>query len=236
MSLYQKIANEIRSKITNGIFQKNEMLPKQSELAIKYNTSKVTIKKALDLLYIEGLVYGKRGVGTFISGPLSSYDYNAKIYNGMTSRLGELGKLTSKIVSFEIMQPQEIEREKLKLKKNELIYDIVRLRLLNDEPLALEYTIMPVHLIPGINKTILKSSVYQYITKTLNLEIGSSLRRVRAEKPDKYDEKYLACNSDDPILEVEQVVYLNNELPFEFSQSRHRYDKGDVVITNLDEF
>lgn len=236
MALYQKIANDIRSKITNGLFKKNEILPKQSELAKKYHTSKVTIKKALDLLYIEGLVYGKRGVGTFVSGPLSSYDYNAKIYNGMTSRLGELGELTSKIISFEIMPPQEIEQEKLKLKNNELIYDIVRLRLLNGEPLALEYTIMPVNLIPGINKTILEASIYQYITKNLNLKIGSSLRRVRADKPDKYDEKYLACNIDDPILEVEQVVYLNSGLPFEFSQSRHRYDKGDVVITNLDEF
>ena len=40
------------------------------------------------------------------------------------------------------------------------------------------------------------------------------------------------CSPNDPILEVEQTVYLENGIPFEFSQSRHRYDMGDFIVAN----
>ncbi|MFQ7237256.1 MAG: UTRA domain-containing protein, partial [Enterococcus hulanensis] len=122
--------------------------------------------------------------------------------------------------------------EKLRISKNDPIYDIIRLRMLDGEPLALEYTIMPVLLIPGITEEILKKSVYQYIQETLHLDFGQSHRRIKADKPDQYDIEYLDCQSDDPVLEIEQTVYLDNDIPFEYSQTRHRYDKGDITVVN----
>lgn len=233
MHYFEEIANTIRWRITNGIYTTDHKLPKQTELAQQFQTSRVTIQKALDLLQIEGIIYSKKGVGTFVNGSHSTLDYNAKIYGGMTRRLGERGKLTSQIISFDIMIPDEIEQAKLKLKKDQSVYNIIRLRKLNGEPLALEYTIMPVYLIPGITEQILSASIYQYITNNLQLTIGNSSRRIRADKPDAYDQKYLDCGKEDPILEVEQIVYLEDEIPFEYSQTRHRYDKGDFIITNV---
>lgn len=232
MARYHEIANDIRTQITNGLYKKEEKLPKQIELANLYQTSRVTIQKALDLLQIEGIIYGKKGVGTFVSGPLSVYDYNVQKNKGLTKKLGDLGILTSKIISFEVLFPHEKEQEKLKIQKNDPIYDIVRLRLLDDEPLALEYTTMPVYLIPGITEEVLEGSIYQYITENLGLQMGPSTRRIKADKSDRYDQKYLECAVDDPVLEVEQVYYLQNGIPFEFSQTRHRYDKGDFTIIN----
>ena len=48
-----------------------------------------------------------------------------------------------------------------------------------------------------------------------------------------YDQKYLDCKEDDPVLEVEQVAFLSDMRPFEFSQTRHRYDKGEFYVNNL---
>lgn len=234
MVKYQEIARDIRTKITNGIYKTDEKLPKQTELAKKYNTSRVTIQKALDLLHIEGIIEGRKGIGTFVKGPLSAYDYNAHVYSGLTKRLGARGKITSQIISFEVLFPDEEDQEKLKIGKNDPIYYIVRLRLLDGEALSLEYSYMPVYLIPGITEEILKGSIYQYITENLGFTIGSSVRRIRADKPDKYDQQYLECQKDDPVLEIDQIVYLDDGRPFEHSQARHRYDKGDITITNLD--
>ncbi|MBC1253795.1 UTRA domain-containing protein, partial [Listeria welshimeri] len=47
------------------------------------------------------------------------------------------------------------------------------------------------------------------------------------------DQQYLDCASDDPVVEVEQTVYLNNGLAFEFSRSRHRYDKFVFTTVNI---
>ena len=103
---------------------------------------------------------------------------------------------------FEVRFPDETEQLKLRIGKNGLVYDIIKLSILNSTPLMLEYTIMPIYVNPGINENILKSSIYSHNT--------------------------------DPVLEVEQVVYLDDGIPFEYSQTRHRYDKGDFTATNLE--
>ncbi|MCJ0535459.1 hypothetical protein MMJ58_11470 [Enterococcus cecorum] len=43
-----------------------------------------------------------------------------------------------------------------------------------------------------------------------HLKFGPANRRIRAGKPDLYDQ-------DDPVLEVEQVAFLSDMRPFEFS-------------------
>ena len=232
MAFYQDIAVDLRKQIIDGVYPKNSRLPNQAELAKLYTTSRVTIQKALKSLQIEGLIEGRQGSGSYVKGPESVYDYDASIYGGMTKKLGHLGNLNSKIISFGVTFPSEKDQEKLKIGKNDPIYDIIRLRMLDEEPLAIEYTVMPVLLIPGISEEILKSSIYQYIQEGLHLKFGQSHRRIKADKPDQYDIEYLHCQPDDPVLEIEQTVYLENDQPFEYSQTRHRYDKGDITIVN----
>ncbi|MGX7125782.1 GntR family transcriptional regulator [Enterococcus viikkiensis] len=232
MAYYQEIASDLKKKIIDGIYPKETRLPNQADLAEIYGTSRVTIQKALKHLQIEGFIESRQGSGSYVKGPESLYDYDASIYGGMTKKLGHLGQLDSKIISFSVGFPNEKEQEKLRINKNEPIYDIIRLRMLDGEPLALEYTIMPVLLIPRLTEEILKKSIYQYIQEKLHLNFGQSHRRIKADKPDHYDVEYLECQKDDPVLEIEQTVYLENDLPFEYSQTRHRYDKGDITVVN----
>lgn len=70
-----------------------------------------------------------------------------------------------------------------------------------------------------------KKSIYGYIKDKLGLNIQSAHSTVRAMKSDELDRKYLNLEKDEPILEVERVAYLDNGKVFEYSFSRHRYDK-----------
>lgn len=60
------------------------------------------------------------------------------------------------------------------------VYDFIRLRSLNGEPMSLDSTVMPLNLVPGLNKAHLESSVFQYVQETLGLKIMGSYRVVRA--------------------------------------------------------
>ena len=60
MAYYHDIAADIRTQISHGKYEKNQKLPKQTELAITYKTSRVTIQKALNLLQVEGIIYAKK--------------------------------------------------------------------------------------------------------------------------------------------------------------------------------
>lgn len=64
-SSYRKIANDIMNKIQRGTFRPGEKLPKQTELADFYETSRVTVQKALNVLTLEGYIASKKGGGYF---------------------------------------------------------------------------------------------------------------------------------------------------------------------------
>lgn len=228
---FENIAQDIRSKILGEIYKKGQLIPDQFALAQEYNVSRMTIQKAINLLKIEGFLYTKRGQGTFASfPPLQQDKYGSDVGTiiGTSTYFSHQGEMTSQVISFDVRFPVPEEMSKLKLRADQAVYDIIRLRYLNGEPFHLEYSIYPIDIIPGINQEILNKSIYKHIIEDLGLQIGSGIRQIRADKPDQFDKTYLECQNDDPVLEIEQIVFLKNGKPFEYSQTRARYDKATV--------
>jgi GntR family transcriptional regulator len=231
---YVSIANNIEQAILLHKYQRK--LPPIAELAKTFNTSKVTIIKSLKFLQYKSIVKPVRGHGTIILAKkehdISKKD-NANEHVGFTERLKNTRLLSNKIISFDIREPTSKEAVILKLEKDDLVYDIIRQRLLSDFPVRLEYTIMPTKIIPGITTKVLKKSIYGYIEKILKLKIGKANRTFRADKSDAYDQLYLKCDISDPVLEIEQICFLDNGIPFEYSQTRNRYDQGEVTLSQV---
>lgn len=61
---YEEIASILRDRIAEGVYQVGSFLPTQTELAMEFDASRMTVKKAVEMLIIEGLVYSKQGNGT----------------------------------------------------------------------------------------------------------------------------------------------------------------------------
>ncbi|KPG68503.1 MULTISPECIES: GntR family transcriptional regulator [unclassified Enterococcus] len=226
MTKYKKITEDLRHKIYNGTYSTMEKLPEQNELSKKYATSRMTIQRALNLLKEEGLITTKRGQGTFVNS--SSYQGKISEYIGLVNKFGGRHQVTSQIISFSARFPEANEMDCLLLKENDVVYDIVRLRYVDQEPFELEYTIMPIKTIPDITLNILEKSIYQYITDTLHLKIGTAIRKIRADRADTYDINYLQVDPADPILELEQVARLSDGRPFEFSQTRYPFQNREI--------
>ena len=83
--------------------------------------------------------------------------------------------------------PSDKEQSSLLIDADAPVYDFVRLRLLNGEPVSLDLTVMPVGLVPGVTKSHLEGSVFRYVQETLGLKLMGSYRVVRAMKPDELD-------------------------------------------------
>ncbi len=63
---YQRIANEIRTKIKSGELRPGDRLPSISQLQKQYGVSAQPVKSALLVLQTEGLVEGHQGRGVFV--------------------------------------------------------------------------------------------------------------------------------------------------------------------------
>jgi GntR family transcriptional regulator len=235
MMKYEIISSEIRNRIKERHYHIDQPIPDEISLAKEFMCSRMTMKRALDILVQEGLLYRKRGHGTFIVKSAIQESRVNVVSNevlGLTNLIKNK-KVTSKVIKFEVQFPTDKVAAQLAIDQKTPVYHIIRLRLVEGEPYVMEKTYMPTTLIPGINEEILQSSIYDYIKKKLGLTIAGSHRIIRACKSDELDLEYLECLPDDPILEVEHVVFLNNGVPFDYSFSRHRYDKFEVTTVNL---
>ena len=65
---YQQIADALRDRVLAGEFAAGRMLPSESELSGEFDASRVTVRRALELLRDEGLVDARQGFGWFVAG------------------------------------------------------------------------------------------------------------------------------------------------------------------------
>lgn len=234
---YEEIADTLRERIKNDQYPVGTLLPNQTDLVKEFDVSRMTVKKAIGILVMEGLLYSQRGAGTKIlnrsfwdkdTSPVNEYD-------GLSKQMHDRHKdLQSQVILFEVEFPNELVQERLAISTEQPVYKIIRLRVLENEPFILEHTYMPCDLVPGLTTDILKESIYTYIKEQLSLDFAGAYRNIQADKSDDYDQKYLNCKKDDPVLEVQQVVYSKDGRPIEFSRSRNRYDQRGYSILNVD--
>ncbi|MDU4036900.1 MAG: GntR family transcriptional regulator [Lactococcus lactis] len=227
MNKYAKIRNDVRNKIISGKYKPGTLLPKESEMILKYNASKLTVKKAMDELVNEGLIIKRRGSGTFVKG-LSTEDIEKlKVVNQFQGYSAFFADkvVESRILVFEVVKSEPEIMERLGLSEISDLYHVVRTRLIDGDPYVIESTYMPVDLIKNLTFEICSGSIYEYIEDELGLTIGSAHRRIEARKGTDEELVELGGKSGDPVVLVSQVGYLSDGRTFEASMNVHRYDK-----------
>ncbi|MBQ4370253.1 MAG: GntR family transcriptional regulator [Oscillospiraceae bacterium] len=75
--LYMQIVRRLEQDILSGMYGPSDMLPSENTLAARFNVSRVTIRKSLDILKNNGLITAMHGKGYFIKPPQHNrYSFN----------------------------------------------------------------------------------------------------------------------------------------------------------------
>ncbi|MFC0179496.1 GntR family transcriptional regulator [Thorsellia kenyensis] len=220
---YIEIAEDLHMKIRTGVYPPGAILPKESDLEIIYQVSRITIRKAMQLLNDWHLISRKRGSGTFVR--KDNAEHNAFELTGFVEEISNQGKLpSSKILAFELIDADSIVAEKLQITKGVQIYKVKRLRLIDNLPEVLEITYMPFSFFPDLSIEVMMNSKYEYIEKIKGLTIDSSRQIVRAVLLEKDLAEILDVDPLLPVIRVDSVGKLNNSVIFEYSI---HYFKGE---------
>ncbi|MBK3773505.1 GntR family transcriptional regulator [Azospirillum aestuarii] len=133
----------LRDRIVAGDLPPGCRLPGEPALAAEHAVSRVTVRRALDLLEKEGLVQRKAGSGTFVHDTRSVRPIVADLSN-VLSHLIDMGRSTDvKLLSFGYVAPPEAIAESLGLKPGERVQRSVRVRLIDGEPFSYLTTHVP---------------------------------------------------------------------------------------------
>lgn len=231
MYRYREIYSDIKRDILTNHYRAGTLLPTQEILTEKYAVSRLTLKKALNLLADEGLISSKQGSGTYVrprmdnqTGELLPLD----IPIGVTYSHRDQ-KISSQVLYFNARLPNAKEQQNLQIEASQPVYEIKRVRLVNDQKYSYEHTIMPVTIAP-LDETILQGSVYDYLGTYAKIQLTDARRVVYAEGADQETASALDLAMGAPTFAIEQIAYDQKGRAFEYSVSRFTSERSKFVL------
>ncbi|MGA9227268.1 MAG: UTRA domain-containing protein, partial [Mesobacillus sp.] len=111
------------------------------------------------------------------------------------------------------------------------VYEIKRVRLADNVPMALETTYLPANLVKGLTEDIINQSLYQYIEEKLNLVIHEATQQIEASNAKDQELRLLEIEKGSPVLLILRTSILKDGIPFEFVKSVYRADRYKFVHT-----
>jgi len=140
--LYQQLVNEIRNQILTGTLKANDRLLTEIELSKEYDISRITVRKAIEMLVEEEILVKKQGIGTFVAEKKLTRSVNG--FMGFTQSCETEGRKTgTKLLRADLIDPTLTDIEQLHLEENEKVIRIVRLRSCDDVPVIIEENHFP---------------------------------------------------------------------------------------------
>lgn len=201
---YQVIYAAILKKINKGKFKKDEPIPSENELALKYGVSRMTARKSVDLLVQEGYLMRQKGRGTFITGRRNL----AKPELSLSARvMAEDGRIYDEVLGYsELWQVPGFTPDEGPF------WMLQRLRYYNDVAAILEKVYFPKSLVPDFSEELAKGSMVSLMEATGDL--GSLKLTAEPHTFDKKkDAKILGLTKGDSLLLVKgELEYLDGRI------------------------
>lgn len=227
MYAYIRVCEDLIAKIKSGILQSNDKLPTEKEMCETYQVSISTVRKSMYYLRDKGLIYSKRGSGYYVAEKRPDH---SNLQQPSLSKLGTNANIKTEIVKFEVRRASLQDAKQLKIKVNELVYEIIRKRLVNDELYMIEINLIPVGLIPDLLESQAINSLNQaYVANNIErVKVKNNLMWFDSGTIEKF--KITSFNDEDvkfnlvrklelldgDVVEYSQILIFADNLNFEY--------------------
>jgi GntR family transcriptional regulator len=196
---YQEIADALRARISAGEFAAGRVLPSESELSTTFDASRVTIRKALEVLRDESLVDARQGFGWYVA------------TDPIRQPLGRLATIEEQMASDGIKPERQIlefafERAKGRVAKvlgNIQVLRVKRLNLADGEPFALVTVWCPANLAEHLSRADVERSPFYEL---MNIPLTGATQTIGATLVEGEDAALLGVPLGSPVLRCERIT------------------------------
>jgi GntR family transcriptional regulator len=225
LPFYQQLYAILRDEIIGGHWKPGDMLPSETELIEQFEVSRITVRQALELLVEEGLIYRRRGRGTFVAVPGIEQSLNRIVSFTEDMRRRGLHPGTEVISASVIPAPEEIAA-KLQVPTGENLARYERLRLADGEPMSVEISHLVLRYCPEILKNnYAERPLREELEQSYNIYLVRAHQTIHAIAAGKELSNQLMVAPGAPLFYIERVSYSQQEIPVEFLQLYHRGDR-----------
>ena len=224
--LYIQLKEHLRMQIETGIYPVGARLPSERELAQLYNVSRMTARQALQLLAKDGFTHSRVGKGTYVRQPRIAQEL--RFLTSFSEDIRQRGMMpSSKVVRAALDRADEDIAEHLQLPLQAEIVVLSRVRLADDEPIALEVCYLDHRLCPGIleRHDFSHESLYQVLREAYGHQLVWARQVIGARMPDDSEREALQLDGTTHVLSMIRVTYTDQNQPVEYVRSVYRGDR-----------
>lgn len=207
----------------------HEKLPTERELADEFSISRLTVRRALDQLEHEGVVYRVQGAGTFVSDKAITKSFELSSFSeDMRARGIVPGSLS---MSAEVVGAGARIGYALGVSPADDVVHIRRVRTGDDAPMCIENSYLPERLVPGLVDRLGSDSLYGVLERdfSLRLERADQVIKVTVLEPELAAELQVPAFS--PAFLVMRTAFDNRGRAVEYAESLYRGDRYSYELS-----
>lgn len=196
---YHAIAQTIRTRIVEGELASGRLLPSESELSAEFAVSRVTIRRALEVLRDEGLIAARQGFGWFVTG------------DPVSQPLGRLGTIEEQLAQRGVRSERRIiefgfEKAKARIAKIlecDQVLRVKRVNMADDEPFAVVTVWCPYELGKHLSRAQVESNSFYTL---IDRELGGASQTIGADLATNEEASLLEIPAGSPVLSCDRVT------------------------------
>lgn len=204
--IYKSIADQLRIRLNSADYNIGSPLPSEKRLSEEFAVSRMTIRKAVDLLIDWGLVVRRHGSGTYVA--KKDVHHETSNLTGFIEVMKNQGKqVMSEVLEFLVMPAPPAIASQLRIKIDERIYYSRRVRTVDGKPLMVEDSYMPVKLFRNLSVAHLEGSKFTYIEDECQIAICGNYESLTPVLADRKMAALLNIEQQTPILRITSLSY-----------------------------
>ena len=230
-SLHSAMAAELRRRIRSGAIRVGESLPSEAELCEEFSASRTPVRQALAALREEGLISGGQGKRSLVLDAVPTQPFES--FLSFTMRAGLTGHVPGqRLQEIALRRPDPAVAAALQIDTDEMVVQLLRLRLLDGQPAMLErMTYTEAAGRPLLSADLNAGSIYALLTE-LGVDLDSARHTFDAVAADATDAALLEVAPGTPLLRERRLTTDSQGVPIEWSEDRYRPDVATVTVTN----
>lgn len=221
LPLYQRLRDHLAEQIANNRWRPGEAIPTEAALSAEYQLSTGTVRKAVDALVSEGILERQQGRGTFIRRP--QFQSSLFRFFRFQTAAGERRVPESRILSIEPVAAPSAVAHALGLPAESPVIRIVRVRLLDVQPVLAEEIWLPRSRFQPLLEIDLSREgplLYPIYEEVCGQVVAYAEETLTAESVNEVHARLLQVPVNSPVVVIERLARDYAGTPLEWRRSR----------------
>ncbi len=220
---YREIADELRERIRSGGYGKGRVLPSEADLGKEFDASRVTVRRALEILRDDGLVSARQGFGWMVA------------QEPLRQSLGHLATIEAQLEGGGIHPERRIlefafvaanARVRAVLGADQVLR-VKRVNLADGEPFAVVTVWCPAELGQHLSRADVERSPFYEL---LDVPLRGATQTIAADAASSSDATLLGVPEGSPVLRCQRVTTDTEGRPVLLSQHVFAAHRTEFVV------